>query len=199
MMDRLRNLGILSRDSEETDESSGSGAAFSALRLFSAEMSFLTGVNTTLHYLRARSPRSEADRVELREWDSTQHPDAEHQLPLAAVWAPLLVGSFAGAVQAAQAFRPADETHLLARVLNGIVLGLGAAGMAGSIAAAARGEQRLSLAPLMFGYTGLLGFLVDRQERMVAEEEAQLERRASIVERLVPRRRTRLEKVVVHV
>jgi hypothetical protein len=46
---------------------------------------------------------------------------------------------------------------------------------------------------------GTLGVLLKRQERAAAEEHERLARRAAIVERQVPRRRARVDRIVIHV
>ena len=62
-----------------------------------------------------------------------------------------------------------------------------------------RSRQRPSLAPLLLTAAGLLAMALDRQEHRLAAERTRLEQRARIVERLVPRRRARLDRIVVHV
>lgn len=46
---------------------------------------------------------------------------------------------------------------------------------------------------------GALGLLLKRQERAAAREQERLARRAAIVERLVPKRRARVDRIVIHV
>jgi hypothetical protein len=199
MLDRLRELGIFHRDSEEEPPETASGRVFTALHLFSADLLLLTGANATLHFLRSRSA-AEATRGAATEYDLDHDRfRTPSRLPGAAAWAPLLIGTLGSAVQTVHALQPSERTDLAARTLSGVALGLGLVGAANRAAAAVRGDEPFSIAPLLFGYAGLLGFLVDRQENKVAEEEADLERRASIIERFVPRRRTKIERIVVHV
>ena len=56
-----------------------------------------------------------------------------------------------------------------------------------------------ALVPLTFGATACLGLLLEREEESERDERARLRRRARVVERLVPRRRSRLDRIVVHV
>ncbi len=134
-------------------------------------------------------------------------------LDATARWAPLLAAPLAGAAHAARALRPTSATRTVARALDASAVGLAASGIAWGLYRAIPEEPGLwprrsptplralaeAAAPLAFGATGVLGLLLDREER---EEEAllrRLERRARMVERLVPRRRPRLDHIVVHV
>jgi hypothetical protein len=56
-----------------------------------------------------------------------------------------------------------------------------------------------SLAPLAFAAVGVLGMLLDREEEEIDEARDSLERRARVVERLVPKRKAKLDRIVVHV
>lgn len=132
-------------------------------------------------------------------------------------WAPLLLAPLAGAAQVASALRPLPENRRAARVANGLAIAVAAAAAAAGLAESIRPaptplgwEGRIArrrgrrawhrlLAPLAFGAAGALGLLIDRHEREEAERIARLERRARVVERLVPRRRARLDRVVIHV
>jgi hypothetical protein len=197
MLQRLRNWQSFARSAHADSREVRSTTGFTALRLFSAELFLSTGANATLHYLRTRSEAPQSQQFD----DSPGQPQpAPHQrLPSALTWAPLLLGSIACAVHATRAFRPADVPERAGRPLNFGVLGLGAVGVADTLAGAIRGEQPFSVTPLLFAYAGLFGLLLDREEDRVADQKAELERRARIVERLVPRRRPKLERIVVHV
>lgn len=130
-------------------------------------------------------------------------------------WAPLLAAPLAGAAHAARALRPNRATRLAAQVLDGVAMGVAAAGIgrvlyetaADSSAGApwtsgprhrARALSR-TVAPLTFGATGVLGLILDREEQDEQAAQRRLRRRASVVERLVPKRRPRLDHVVVHI
>lgn len=116
-------------------------------------------------------------------------------------WAPLVAAPLAGAAQLARAIAPGRTTRLIAQLVNGVALGVGAAGLASSVHDALR-EQRgewaddeplrarvPSLAPLAFGAVGLLGLLLDA-DADDDEEEKEIER---------PRKRGRVERIVIRV
>lgn len=141
--------------------------------------------------------------------------------PLDAIrWGPLLAAPLAGGAHAARALFPSRTTRIVAQVLNGIAVVVGAAGVASAVHSAinaepgsrafekrSRARERLpSLAPLTFALAGLLGALVDRDERTAAEERDELleelrrtRRRARVLDRLVPERKPRFDRVVLHV
>jgi hypothetical protein len=134
-------------------------------------------------------------------------------------WGPLIAAPLAGAAHVARALFPGRATGVATRVLNGAAFLVGAAGVAGAIhaagdEAAATGfepqpslSRRLpSFAPLTFAIAGLVGVLIDREEVIAADRRAELrdeiraaQRRARIVERLVPHRKARVDRVVLHV
>jgi hypothetical protein len=126
--------------------------------------------------------------------------------------APLTVAPMAALAHAARAILPGRPSRIAAQIMNGVAVAVGAAGLASSVASAlvtpddAFGPRRRrireripALAPLAFGVTGLLGAVLDREERDETERHARLERRASIIQRLTRERRPRLDRVVVHV
>ncbi len=193
MLERLRDLGILPNGEDE--ENGGEEDRFAVLRILVGNLFLATGVNATLQHLR-REPRPAEAAPPFGE---RPQQTTRYELPAAAAWAPTLLAPLAGAAQVVEALRPSENSLLATRILNGVAVGFGLAGIAESIYSATRGTDRIPLAPLLFGYTGLLGMLLEREENRVAEEREALERRARIVERLVPRRRPRLEKIVVHV
>lgn len=131
-------------------------------------------------------------------------------------WAPVIAAPLAGAAHAARAMRPSAATRTAASLLNGLAIGVGAAGvLAGAYAARSQRARRrawslppdhrplaeriTAAAPLTFGATGILGLVLDHEEQSEADARHRLERRASLVERLVPKRRARIDHVVVHV
>lgn len=195
MLERLRRLRSSDRGPEPEEEVPETSPVFTALRLFSAELILSSGANATLHYLRGRN-RAAGDaragslpaRARGRDWTST-----------IAALVPLALGAAASAAQVRLALDPTPSRQTASTLLSGAVVGLGLASAADTAASAARGRTQFSLTPLLFGYAGVLGFLLDRQEAHVADEEHQLERRARIVERFVPKRRTKVERIVVHV
>ena len=133
----------------------------------------------------------------------------DHRGPEAVRWAPLVAAPLAGAAHAARAVWPSHTTRVVTQVANGLALGVGVAGIASSMYAAATqqeeeeltgwGERLPSLAPLAFAAVGLLGMLLDREEEEIDETQDSLERRARVVERLVPKRKPKLDRIVVHV
>jgi hypothetical protein len=118
---------------------------------------------------------------------------------LAAAWAPLLIGPLAAAAQIAHLQQPSENSRAAIRFLNAAVVGVGAVAFVTQLLGSARGEELPSTAPLVFGSVGALGMLLDLEERELDAERALLRRRADVVERFVPRRRARLDRVVVHV
>lgn len=201
MLERIRTLSRGARGTQEEDPVE-STPIFTALRVFSAQMLLSTGVNATLHYLRARSSRPASahpgNGQEARWRTAASAPDRSRD-PGGGAWAPAVLGSLGCAAQATLALRASDRALLATRVLNGLVLGVGVAGAAQSLRVSIKGEAPFTFAPLLFGYAGLFGFLVDRQEHAVAEDEAALVRRSRILDRLIPERRTRIDRIVVHV
>lgn len=76
-----------------------------------------------------------------------------------------------------------------------------AAGLVGAVEEGRRGRPAgaPAIAALTLASAGVLGMMVDVAGRAAAADRERLERRASLVERLVPRRRTRVDRIVVHV
>jgi hypothetical protein len=133
----------------------------------------------------------------------------DHRGPRAIRWAPLVTAPAATAAHIARALWPGRTTRIATQIANGLALGVGAAGIASSLYSAL-GEQeeeqqsewsaRLpSLAPLAFAAVGVLGMLLDQEEQQIDEARDSLERRARIVERIVPKRKPKLDRIVVHV
>ena len=128
-------------------------------------------------------------------------------------WAPLIAAPIAGAAHIAQALWPGSTTRAVTQVVNIVAIGVGAAGLANSVYAAVTDEpvedlnhswvkNVPSLAPLAFAAIGILGFVLQDQEEEVEAERAELlrrSRRISMTERLLPRRRTRVDRIVVHI
>jgi hypothetical protein len=121
-------------------------------------------------------------------------------------WAPLVAAPVAGAVHAARALWPGRATRVLSQVADGLAIGVGVAGIASSLYSAVQDDEvtdasaRIpSLAPLAFAAVGVLGMLLDREEEEIDEARDSLERRARVVERLVPKRKAKLDRIVVHV
>jgi hypothetical protein len=132
----------------------------------------------------------------------------EQRAPDAIRWASLVTAPIAGAAHAARALRPNHSTRVLTQIADGIAIGVGAAGFANSVYAATAedadqdsewSERVPSLAPLAFAAIGILGLILQEEEENAADAMDELEGRARIVERLVPKRRARVDRIVVHV
>ncbi len=128
-------------------------------------------------------------------------------------WAPMVAAPVAGAAHAARAIWPSHSTRVLSHIADGIAIGVGAAGFASSVYAAVSDaeeeeeeegakswtERVPSLAPLAFLAVGILGLMLQEEEEETGAQFEELEDRASIVKRLVPKRRARVDRIVVHV
>jgi hypothetical protein len=145
----------------------------------------------------------------------SQSKSNSQRVPGLVRWAPLVAAPLAGAAHAVRAARPTTTSRALSRVLDGLAIGVGAAGVASSIYTASRertitggwpGSRRRaltelgsSLAPLTFGITGILGMILDREEEQDSLAHRKLEKRARVVERFVPQRKPKLDRIVVHI
>ncbi len=194
MIERLREMGILPTEEENAD-GDFEEPRFRALRILAAELFLASGVHALLQYWHERGHTAPGEG-EFAEPGGGSSPPYR---PQATVWASALVAPAAGVAQLVHTLRPSESSHTATRILNGAVLGLGVAGLAESLYASRTRNERFSLGPLLFGYVGALGFLLDREEAKVAAEQEELEQRARIVERWVPRRRPKLDRIVVHV
>lgn len=131
----------------------------------------------------------------------------DYAAPEAVRWAPLVAAPLASAAHAACALWPNEATRKVTTLMNGLAVGVGAAGIASSVYGVLSEEsdeehwsERVpSLAPLAFAAVGLLGLLLENEEDEVEEMRDRLERRARIVERLVPKRKAKLDRIVVHI
>jgi hypothetical protein len=129
---------------------------------------------------------------------------------------PALVAPLSMSAHLVHALRPTQRSRALARAADVLAIAAGTVGIASSMLAALededqrvmlgrlprRAKDRLpSLAPLAFALGGVLGLLLDGEERRQAQQLARLERaerRARVVERLVPKRRGRMDRIVLH-
>lgn len=128
---------------------------------------------------------------------------------------PTVIAPIAVAAHVVHALRPTPRSGRLALLTDGLAMAAGAAGLAASVLASVdddrerrgmgllprRRSSRLpSLTPLAFALTGALGYVVASRERERAADVDRLaaaERRARIVERLVPRRRGKRDRFVI--
>lgn len=195
MKESLRTLRsripVLSDADEEPDPPE---PTFGSLRALAAQLLLVTGVGATLDAL--AHARREQVRVDQRPLDYLARPTP--RATYAAVWGPSLIAPLAATAHLTHLARPSDSTTRATRLLDAAVIGMGVATLARDLLVR-RGSPRPSLSPLALASAGLLGLAIDRQERAAQEERRRLERRASVVERLVPRRRPKLDRVVVHV
>lgn len=181
MLSQIRELGerIVHRQEEPEEHDHG---GFTTLRLLAAQLLLVSGADSTLEQL-SRSRAAEPGEAP----------------PRGLVWAPAILAPLAAAAHVAHAMDRSESTTLATRVLDAAVLGIGVAHLAESLLSARSRAGAPSLTPLLLASAGLFGFALDRQERATQEEARRLARRAAVVERLVPRRRPKLDHVVVHV
>lgn len=175
------------------DEDNPTPVGFKGLRLLSANLLLLTGIDAALD---AFGRDGGADGPP---WPHGSAGPGWLAPGTVAALAPSLLAPLAAAVQARHGAHPSPATTTATRVMSAAVIGAGVAALVGSITRARREGRTPSLTPLALASAGLLGLIVEREERLVAEERRQLQRRAQIVQRLVPRRRAKVDRIVVHV
>jgi hypothetical protein len=193
MLERLREYGDRFGGGPP-EEDNQPPTEFKALRVVAAQLLVLASVDVVLDSLgRARRARP--------------GPPYPHGSPgpernvysVASTWAPTLVAPLAAAAQLNHALRPTPPAARATRVMNVAAIGVGVLGLIGSVLDGRRDRRPPSLSPLALASTGVLGLVLDREERDAAEARRRLERRAAVVSRLVPRRRARVDRIVVHV
>jgi len=119
---------------------------------------------------------------------------------------PLLAAPLAGAAHAARALGGVPRARQATRTVDALAAGLAVAG-AVDAAYNALGRRRAgpapslaaAVAPLTFGATAVLGLILEHEEERERKERERLRRRASVVERLVPGRKPRLDRIVLHI
>lgn len=188
MLDLLHSL---KDDAGSDDDAAPAASELAPLRMLAAPMLLLTGIEATLESLR-RVQSSETDTED-------QGRRAGSRASYAAVWAPSLLAPFAAAAQMAHLSRPSESVSIASRVLNTAVVGAGVGAMADMLVGYWQRKEPPSLAPLALTAAGLLAMLLDRQQHQLEADRRRLEQRARIVERLVPKRRAKLDRIVVHV
>jgi hypothetical protein len=166
------------------------GRRFDPLRLVAAEMLLVTGVGATLDVL-ARVRDSQRDRI--------PGQSGSGDVPLAAVWGPSLIAPVAAAAHLRQSTGASEQASRASRFLDSAVVLMGIAELATSLTGLQARKRTPSLVPLALASAGLLGLMVAHRERTTADEQRRLEKRARVVERLVPRRRPKLDRIVLHV
>ena len=192
MLERLRDLR--DQDGGETPEEDNEPAGeFKGLRMLAAHMLLLASVDITLDSLgRARKQAGPPYP------HGSPGPD-RHALSTAVGWLPAVLAPLAAAAQVRHAVRPSPPTATATRVLNAAAIGAGVAGLVDSFLESRRSHGRPSLSPLALASAGVLGLILEREERDALEERRRLERRADLMDRFVPRRRGRLDRIVVHI
>ena len=182
---------------------------FPALHWMTAALFLAAGTEALL---RQRAPEAETIGSPL---------DRQHRAGKAARGAlnvaPLVAAPLAGAAHAARAVATGPRLRLATQLMDGIAVGVAAAGLAtaaydaldeGTTTPEPTGHSRLrrsanrfarAIVPVTFGAVAVLGMLLETEEEKEREKVGRLRRRASIVERLVPRRRARFDHIVLHI
>jgi hypothetical protein len=178
MFDRIKRIAEEHSDDHEKQEPLRSHLV--PLRAAAAQLLLATGAGATLEHL------------------INEERSGEASVPAALAWAPALLGPLTAAANIEHARNPSESTRIALRVLTGATVGFGAALYIADVLGSARRETH-RLAPIAFASAGLLNLILDREEAEIERDEAILRRRASVVERLVPARRPKLDKIVLHV
>jgi hypothetical protein len=189
MLDQLRQHipdGWIGAAEDDDDPETG----LDPLRVVAAEMLLVTGIGATLDVL-ARARDSQRDRI--------PGQSGSGDVPLAAVWGPALIAPVAAAAHLRQSTGPSQQASRASRFLDSAVVLMGVAELATSLTGFQARKRTPSLVPLALASAGLLGLIVAHRERASTEEKRRLEKRARIVERLVPQRRPKLDRIVLHV
>ncbi len=118
--------------------------------------------------------------------------------PAAIGVAPLIVAPLAAAMGLLHARSPDARTATALRLLNSAVIVVGG-GLLLADLVGLRDPRRRRAGSLGFAASGLLGLALERHASAAELAELELRKRASIVERLVPKRRSKLDRIVVHV
>lgn len=178
MFDRIKQFADEFAEDHEEDDSLRSHLV--PLRAAAAQLLLATGAGATLEHLIG-------DREEERS-----------PIPEALAWAPALLGPLAAAANLEHARNPSASTRTALKVLAGASVSFGAAlYVFDALGTGNRPTPRV--APIAFASAGLLNLILDREEEEIEHDEAVLRRRANVVERLVPARRPKLDRIVLHV
>lgn len=189
LRDRLPHPGGRGRESPPPSPST----APDPVQILTAKLLLFTGIGTALE---ARDQQGRRSAVAA---PGNGHPsEAAVDVRLTA-WAPAVLGTVAAVAHAVHGFAPTERTRLATRTLDVAVVAGGLLGLGETLAAARRDRALPDVAAVALACAGLLGILIDRTDSRHEAERLRLERRASVVERLVPPRRTRLDRIVVHV
>ena len=187
----LRDRLLRREPTDSEADGSGMGGLF-GLQVLTGKLLFFTGLATTVDALAAM--RRSGSGIPL-----ARNGEPVSRAGLPAALAPALVGPLAAAAHMTYAFTPSERNRTATRVLDAAVVGAGFAALVAALAIARREGAPPSVSAVALASAGALGILLDRNDREHSAELGRLEKRASVVERLVPRRRTRIDKIVVHV
>lgn len=164
---------------------------FKALRVLAAQLLVLTSVDVTLDSLsRARAAHGPFPH-------GSPGPDRT-LYSVANRWAPVLIAPLAAAAQLTRALRPSPATGRAAQALNVAAIGVGLAGVVGSLVAARRDRHPPSLSPLALASTGLLGLVLEREESSAELARHRMSRRVARARGLADPRGRRPERIVIH-
>ena len=163
------------------------------VQLLTAKLLLFTGIGTALE---AWKNGSSGGR-HTGDLEALPHVRELGARPIA--WAPALLGVAAAVAHAVHAFTPTERSRLATRTFDVAVVGAGLLGLADTLASAKRNGELPDMGSVSLASAGLLGILIDRSDSRHEAERLRLQRRADVVERLVPKRSPRLDRVVVHV
>lgn len=192
---------MLERMREFTDRVGGEGpeednnpaAEFKGLRMLAAHMLLLASVDITLDSF---------GRAKKQAGPPYPHgsPGPERgALSTTVGWLPAVLAPLAAAAHVKHAVDPTAPSATATRVLNAAAVGAGVAGLVDAFVTARRTRSVPSLSPLALASAGVLGLILEREEHDAREARRRLQRRADLMDRFVPRRRGRLERIVVHI
>lgn len=111
--------------------------------------------------------------------------------------APALIGPVAALAHLEHSRRQSENTANAVRLLDAAAVAFGTGLFLVDLFSGDRETPRF--APLAFASAGMLGISLERREEEVLDQERHLRQRAAVVERLVPRRKPKLDRIVVHV
>lgn len=152
------------------------------LRFASAQLIVATGAATALELMAQGRASSSVE--------STDVP------PIA--WVPAILAPLAAVSAMIHATSPTDRSAGALRFFNSAAVVVGGTLLVSDMASSGKLSIR-RLGALGLVAAGVMGYALDRHEQESENAERALRRRAAIVERLVPRRKAKLDRVVVHV
>lgn len=166
------------------------GHAPDSLQLLTAKLLLVTGLGTAIESLQHGAGARDGNDGWTRLRDRETRPST---------WAPAVLGAAAATAHVVHAFTSTERSRLATRTFDVAVVAVGLLGLAETLASARRDRALPDVTSVSLASAGLLGLLVDHSESHHTEELRRLARRASVVDRLIPRRRARVDHIVVHV